>query len=289
MHAAAAAGVQMVMASSNPVAAMPIAPVAAMPAVVPDGLAVAAALPVEGAASSTAAWEANEEAQATVVAQQKASEEGLVLLTSLSSSSGYRGVCKRGSRRFEASYGRPGADRRSNLGVYSTAAEAALVYARHVGAERCAKLAAQPQTTSNRWRASVDERGFGERYSGGKSPTPSAACFAIASSAVDDEEVEEVGDGEVVEVSAEAVSAAPPAESTALVSAAGVPAPAGSGGVALKRKRRTVVHTVQDDYEIDLRPAQAARRTHTFTFEVPPGARVANVAITFSVDGASHR
>ena len=63
-------------------------------------------------------------------ARAKAAAEGLELVPSSSNKTGFKGVSKRGNRYISQS------DKRRYLGIFETAEEAALYYARHVGAEQ---------------------------------------------------------------------------------------------------------------------------------------------------------
>ena len=73
-------------------------------------------------------------------ARAAAAAEGLELVLSSSSATGFKWVSKRGGR-YEAHCNKDGKKR--FLGTYATAEEAALCYARHIGAERAAAEAAR--------------------------------------------------------------------------------------------------------------------------------------------------
>ena len=73
-------------------------------------------------------------------ARATAAAEGLELVPSSQNQTGFKGVIKRGSK-YDAVASENGAQRR--LGNFSTAEEAALCYARYIGAERAATEAAE--------------------------------------------------------------------------------------------------------------------------------------------------
>ena len=77
-------------------------------------------------------------------ARAAAATEGLALVPSSSNESGFRGVVRKQSGKFQALFNGNGQVR--NLGTFATSEEAALWYARHIGPERAAAAAEASQS-----------------------------------------------------------------------------------------------------------------------------------------------
>jgi len=100
----------------------------------------AAAEAAEGRAECPQPLTADEARAAAAAARAAAVAEGLKLVPSLSNETGFKGVTKR-EKSYEARKKENGKQRR--LGSFATAEEAALCYARYIGAERAAAEAAE--------------------------------------------------------------------------------------------------------------------------------------------------
>ena len=103
----------------------------------------AAAEAAEARAAEPEPLTADEARAAAAAVRAAAAAEGLELVPSSSNQTGFRGVCKNHGYhgKYKAELKRSG--KRYYLGMFATPEEAALRYARHVGAERAAAEAAE--------------------------------------------------------------------------------------------------------------------------------------------------
>jgi hypothetical protein len=202
---------------------------------------------------------------AVTKALRLAQEENLCLLPA-NTPSGYKCVQCRANR-FIVNVHMQG--KTTQLGSYSTAPEAALAYARHIGPARCAVEARRPPPSSHKSAGSREPCGFGLAFG---QPSGDQAIVAYAD---DDDE----GDGHVDAEAITVVSTvAPPAAPELPPPLPPPPPPAtGAGGSGVKRRRRVV----QDEYELELAPPTDRVRTQRLDFEVPAGARRASVTVVY--------
>ena len=220
------------------------------------------------------------DATAEAKAERLAAEEGLGLHRAPGTISGYRCVKDRSrelpnsDRPFQVAIRE--ANTTVDLGYYPTAHEAALVYARHVGPGKA------PGT------ARLATRHIGRGF---EQPAPIVPCRVVAMHAMEGQASND-DDGESdslpVTVGSELVTA-PHFEPSGPVSHDGasscaatspsapdLPTAAAVAQASGKRIRRTML----DEYELDFPLAQRVRK-HALSFEVPPGAVRAQVAVTF--------